>query len=345
MSYDSNTTDCNDDKLFKIMAGINVTTGLVSALIGIVLLLFKLYLKKHQFHPQRLVMWLILIVIIQGITSAININSFFSPTIQNTTSALSYCAFCGFAQLYSLYLEFLIILWIVIDMFLMAVFHFYASKHFETVQVSSTFLLPLLLVWIPLVNSRYGNTGPICSIRYVDLATCDRDLIGYYYLIFIQFAPQAITATAMFILYLITHAKLKRERTRYKGIYDPKSKTEVEYLIKKFRTLQAYPVIYFVFSISSVVFAIVEFTKPETIHPILQTLAILSNNLQGVAIALAFTIESKTCSRMFVVCKKWTIGKRKRSASVCTYHNSSMYISYTDSFIPTGIKKVDVELQ
>ena len=339
MIPNNTSSDCNDEFKFKIIAGINITTGLVSSITATILLLFMLYLRKYHFHPQRLIMYLNVTVIIQGFASVININTFFTSELQDTLEVINYCSFCGFIEQYSLYLQLLIILWIITDLFLMAVFHFYASSKFEIIQVLSTLLLPLILVWVPLINGSYGNTGPMCNIKYVDMDSCQTDKVGYYFLIFIRFVPQGVSMVYILVLYLLTLLRLQREKHHYKGIYDPHHIKDVQELMRKFRALQAYPVIYFMFTIFGVVFAAVEFNQPQTIHPYLQTLAILSVNLQGIAIALAYVIESKTCSRMYIACRKCCISKGNkslRSASIHTYYTQSMYVSYTDSLVTRG---------
>ena len=311
-----------------MLAVINMTTGSISALCSVIVLVILIRLKKHYFHTQRLIMYLHISVVIRGIISLIDFNAFLS------TDDSPYCTFCGFMQSYVIFIQLIAIWWIVLDLFLMSMCHFYVQWKFEVIQVLSTFVVPLLFVWIPLIPELdfYGYNGAFCGIRNINYETCTVNNAGYLGYLLMRLLPLTVSLIAIIILYVVVLIKLKHESRQYKGIYDPNHRIEVEELIKKARVLQIYPLIYFFFNIFPVIYAVVVFKEPRKFHIILEIFAILGWNLQGVAIAMAYALDKKTVLRIKTSCLKcFWINKTERSSTIKTYCSTSMYVSYGDS--------------
>ena len=305
-----------------------MTTGFISALCSVIVLIILRGLKKHYFHTQRLIMYLHISVVIRGTISVIDFNTFLS------SDDSPYCTICGFMENYIVFIQLIVIWWIVLDLFLMSMCHFYVQWKFEVIQVLSTFVVPLLFVWIPLIPGLdfYGYNGAFCGIRNIDYETCTVNDAGYLGYLFMRLLPLAFSLIAIIMLYVVVLIKLKYESRQYKGIFDPNHRIEVEELIKKARVLQIYPLIYFFFNIFPVIYTVAVFKEPRKFHIILEIFAILGWNLQGVAIAMAYALDKKTVLRMKAYCLKciW-INRTERSNTIKTYCSSSMYVNFGDS--------------
>lgn len=291
----------------KILASLNVTTGFVSVLTGLILLVCLTYLKKYQFHTQRLVMYLNVTIVIEGLSSMTQVYPFLNTATRESSIALDYCIASGVVYEYSMLIQLFVILWIGLDMFLTAVFHrdFFPSWKFELVQIISIILTPLFLIWIPFYLNKYGSTGAVCEVTYTIMTTCTIDIVGTILTFAINFAPKVISLVVVIVLYIIMNIKLHQEKNRYSGIYDPHSRDEVETLTKEVRILQAYPLLYFMFEVFPIVYTIVEVNHyHDEVSLVLQGLSIIGLNIQGVVLSLAYAIDSRTCSRMGVSLRK-----------------------------------------
>ena len=323
----NNSSECYQPDMFKVLAVINMTTGFISALCSVIVLVILIGLQKHYFHTQRLIMYLHISVVIRGIISLIDFNAFLS------TNDSPYCTFCGFMQSYVIFVQLIAILWIVLDLFLMSIYHFYAQWKFEVIQVLSTFFVPLLFVWIPIIPklNLYGYNGAFCGIRNINYETCTVNNAGYLGYLLMRLLPLTVSLIAIIILYVVVLIKLKHESRQYQGIFDPNHRIETEQFIKA-SILQIYPLIYFFFNIFPVIYASVMFFKPGNAHPYFGVLAILGWNLQGVAIAMAYALDKKTLSRVKMSCMKLCLSNQtKHSVMITSYQSSFLYASHGDS--------------
>lgn len=322
------TNECNDDNAFEKLAIVNIVTGGVSVVVSLILLLCLCHLKKHHFHSQRLIMYLNVTVCLHGLSSMLQ---FHPLTSKNVTEASSYCKFIGVLTVYSEQVQLLIVILIVVDMFAMTVFHCYARRGGEALEVIFALAFPLLYVWIPLAFDSYGSTGALCDITYVSIEDCHKNKTGVLLVIFLCFLPQLVAFFAIIILNIILRVKLHREKKQYRGVYNPLDRQETEILIKKLRSLQAYPFVYFIFEVIVIIYTIIDMVKVSTLSPYFQLIPIVSLNAQGMALSLAYVIDSRTCSRITISLRKMMTFTRNRSHSVITYNESGMYIKYEES--------------
>ena len=118
----NNSNECYQTVVFKVLAVINMTTGSISALCSVIVLVILIRLKKYYFNTQWLIMYLHINVVIWGIISLIDFNTFLS------TNDSPYCTFCGFMQTYVIFIQLITIWWFVLDLFLMSKYHIYVHN-------------------------------------------------------------------------------------------------------------------------------------------------------------------------------------------------------------------------
>ena len=94
-------------------------------------------------------MYLHINVVIQGIISLIDFNAFLS------TDDSPYCTFCGFMQSYVIFIQLIAIWWIVLDLFLMSMYHFYVHNQQKLIIYSYQSRLKLTnknTIWLYQMN-------------------------------------------------------------------------------------------------------------------------------------------------------------------------------------------------
>ena len=327
----STTNECNDMRTFRHLAIMNIIAGGISVLVSLVLILCLIYLKKYHFHPQRLVMYLNVTVCLHGLTSILQFHPLIVSHVPEST-ATAYCQFIGLLGVYSEHVQLLIVMWIVIDMFVMTSFKFYARRAFEVLEVVSTLTVPLLYVWVPLPLGMYGSTGALCEITYVNIEECNKEINGVILVIFLCFVPQFLGLFLVVVFYIASHMSLHRKRQQYTGIYDPQERPRIEALMKKLKVLQAYPFVYFAFELIVIIYIIVDMNIFATLHPYFQSIPIAALNLQGLVLSLAYVLDSRTFTRM-ALSFRHKIGavRSNRSHSVITYNASGMYVEFNES--------------
>ena len=329
--------NCTDDKQFwefQIITGLSIFTGVLTVICGIIVLTVLILFKKYHFHNQRLIMYLNVCVIIQGIVSATNVNTLLPAAVDlEAIQDSTLCSVYGFLNNYAIYIQLLMIWWITIDIFLLSVFRIHVSNKFEMVQIFTTFFLPLTFLWIPLLSqiNQYGPDGPICDIQIIDYSSCERIHTGTVTWVVLRLIPLVLSMITIISLYIIVIVKLKKERNQYKGVYDPSHQKEVDDLIKRTRVLLAYPIIYFLFSIPNVIKHFSEFFNNEQEFIAFFALSVLASNLRGAAISLAFTFDCATLGRLKTLNMISLWHSQRNSAIINSYADSNLYMSYGDS--------------
>lgn len=329
-----NGTECSDTRTFMNLAIMNIVAGGISVLVSLTLILCLIYLKKYHFHPQRLVMYLNITICFHGLTSVLQ----FHPLIvSNVSENTGYCKFIGVLGVYSEHLQLFIVTWIVVDMFVMSSFQFYARRAFEVLEVLTTLIVPLLYVWVPLPLDMYGPTGALCEITYVNIRECQEEQNGVILIVFLCFVPQFLALFLVIGFYIASHVNLHREKQKYTGIYDPQERPRIEELMKKLRVLQAYPFIYFAFELVVIVYIIVDINVVRNLHPYIQSIPIVALNIQGLALSLAYIFDSRTCTRIALSFRyKVAAIRSNRSDSIITYNASGMYVEFQESLVKKG---------
>lgn len=329
--------NCTDDKQFRdfqIITGLSIFTGILTVICGIIVLTVLILFKKYHFHGQRLIMYLNVCVIIQGIVSATNVNTLLPEAVNlEAIQDSTLCSVYGFLNNYAIHIQLFMIWWITIDIFLLSVFRIHVSNKFEMVQIFTTFFLPLTFLWIPLVPqiNQYGPDGPICDIQIIDYSSCERIYTGAATVVVLRLIPLVLSMITIISLYIIVILKLKKERNQYKGVYDPSHQKEVDDLIKRTRVLLAYPIIYFLFSIPNVIKHFSEFFNNEQTLIAFFALSVLASNLRGIAISLAFTFDCVTLGRLKTLNMISLWHSQRNSAIINSYADSNLYLSYGDS--------------
>ena len=318
----------------------NIATGAAVTLCAISVLIVLFLLKKYHCHNQRLIMYLNVFVIIQGVLSVVNVHNFFDEkSTQNT-----FCHVYGLFHNYAIYIQHFMIWWITIDLFLLAVFRIYVSNKFEVLQIVTTLFLPFTFLWVPLVPQnqvKYGPDGPICDMQIFDYSNCEKILSGG---LIIRLIPLLLFLITFVSLYIITIIKLRNQCNQYEGIYNPSHRKEAEDSIKRMRIVMLFPIVYILFFIPEVIRNFVVYVSEKQTYTVLSAIYIIVANFRGIFVSVAFVFDPETCNRLKASKMRCVF---KRNSLLNSYANSNLYVNYSDSLRHqrTQIKENEVDNQ
>ena len=334
---------CINQKFFRAITIVNIVTGAAVTLCAISVLIVLLFvLKKYHFHRQRLIMYLNVFVIIQGVLSVVNVHNFFDEkSTQNT-----YCNVYGLFHNYAIYIQHFMIWWITIDLFRLAVFRIHdVSYKFEVLQIVTTLVFPFTFLWVPLVPQidqvKYGPDGPICDMQIFDSSNCERILsVG----LIVRLIPLLLFLITFVSLYIITIIKLRNQCNQYEGIYNPFHRKEAEDSIKSMRIVMLFPIVYILFFIPEVIRNFVLYFSEKQTYTVLSAIYIIVANFRGIFVSVAFAFDPETCSRLKASKMRCVF---KRNSLLNSYANSNLYVNYSDSLRHqrTQIKENEVDNQ
>lgn len=291
------------------------------------IIILGFYLKKYRFHVQRLVLYITLTVFLRGLSSILNGISvlLLVATEQNNSD---FCRANGLIINSSLWTELILIWWVTIDLLLMVVFSLFTNKKMEVIQLLSSFVLPPLVLWVPLMFDSYGFSDGICGIHPPDYDDCTHSKTGYIMFVIFRLVPFTMLLVLIGSMYGAVLAVLKKRERRSHGI-DPKSSAEWINLYKRVRALAVYPMLAFLLILLP---SVVQFTVQQVCHLTvsriwLTLITIVTQNCGGVLVSLAFIFDGETRQHLRHSCSmRLCFTKRARVDTL-----QSPYVSWSDS--------------
>ena len=309
-----NNSECfNNVTVFTNMmvSGLNMILGVSGIVVAGGVLMIMGFLKKHQLHTNRLVMYLNVGILIQGVVSALGFNSIIAGDDLSFYSS-SYCSALGFLNNYAVLIQLVVIEWIMIDVFLKTALDLYTKKAFEIIQVCSAFLGPALILWIPLLPGirAYGSHEGLCDIKLVNYTDCTRHNPGFIVSL-VACLIQVVALAFSIFLYAITINKLKVEQKEKKceSVCQTHIQHEIDQLRKRTHRLLFYPVVFFIFSVPGWLDMFLHDSIPLLYVYFLLIIQVTCLNLRGIVISITFTFTTDICRTILkltptCVCRK-----------------------------------------
>jgi hypothetical protein len=280
-------------------ADLNVAvTGAAVAGVSLLACLFALFIiilfKKWQLFGQRLIAYLIISATLLSVALVMRIVDFDEDF---TPADVRFCAFSGFAIQITIWNLVDSMVAITVYLFLGVVCDRVTDKY-EWLYVLFIFVVPLVFGWIPFIHNTYGQAGVWCWIELVDYTTCERLLFGHVLQLAMFYVPLFIILPSINLMYLIILCKLSRNR-KHKSIARGQSDK-----ILKLETarLLAYPLIFFLLTLPTLAVRIQDWIDPEHRVLALMYLSVVTANLEGTAISLAFLLLNRDTRSQL----KWT---------------------------------------
>ena len=140
--------------------------------------------KKYKKFVYRLTLYLIVVSLLKAVITIPDVPPVYhnGAVVAVRSGFEGFCSAVGFLLVVILWMELLVICWIVLYLVMVLVFRHNANavkvKH-EACGLAVVLLLPLLVSWVPFsVKNMYGLSGVICWIKVSENSTCDYDYIG-----------------------------------------------------------------------------------------------------------------------------------------------------------------------
>ena len=270
----------------------SVVSGFISFLASCFVISLILFFKKWRFLVQRLILYLSIATLIQGISSMIHRVDY----VETDQAKMGFCVFSGFLEQQAGWMQLNAVTCITAHLFLCAVVKVRLEK-LEPIYFAIIFLLPLGFNWIPFIQLTYGRAGAWCWIRSED-DDCIPLAFGKALRLVLWYVPLYAILIVLFILYIIILVKVHRARRHWVGSYDPSSERLKAQMEDEVTPIIWYPMIYFVLNLIPFVNRIHNFAQPNEPNLALWYLHALTYPLTGGFIALAFTLDPVTRKRL-----------------------------------------------
>ena len=287
----SNYTD-TEQLVFLAAAIARAISGTISFFASLSVILMIIFFKKYILFTQRLILYLVIAVMLNSLTVAIQGATYFP----DVPAADSYCVASGFLNQITNWSIIFAICCIGVDLYFKAVAKKVSRR--EWIYVLTIFIGPLLFNWIPFIDNAYGKAGPWCWIKqYND--DCTQNMVGFISRLILWYVPVALVLILLILHYFGIYFTVKKQRHRYEGRYNPESERVKKMVQKELQPLFWYPVIFLVIYIFQVIVRTLELGIKEPIYiHILWLLEAIVSPLQGGMISLVYALDKETRKRI-----------------------------------------------
>ncbi len=291
---DVNSTDDGDDCYspfdssdYTIVAALSSATSAISFLACLFMIAVIIIYKKYLFFTQRLILYLALAAIISAFFTMLHIVQRVSPNWV--------CVSTAYLDQTASWSVLIAVVCITINLALVVLFH-RNTERFEIAYVLFIFVFPLSYSWIPFINEAYGRAGAWCWIRSED-DNCHNWTYGSVLQLILWYLPLYVLFAIIMVVYIIILVKLRRDRRRWTGNFDPTAKKTEKMIQKEVRPLLWFPFIYLLLYLIPLINRIQDAATDEPVLA-LWILTALLFPLQGGFVTLAFTLDPDTFKRL-----------------------------------------------
>ena len=323
----------SEERVFVIVAGLNVGFGFISLLASCFVIALVVLFKKWQFFTQRLVLYLAISV---GLESIAVIIAKIDYNGETSEFYLRFCQFSGFVLQNVSWMVLNAVASITVYIFVGAMFS-KPTNRLEPLYIFFIFVFPVLLNWIPFIHSAYGNSGAWCWIRSEDIS-CNTFLFGQIIQFVLWYIPFHLLLAVLLFLYVAILVKIhcfdrrKWAENSYKHRHE---QHQIKVTSREVRSLLRYPLIYFLFNLFSLALRIYEAfdNDPQKLLP-LYILTAVAFPIHSSFIAAAFTLDPETRKRL-----KW-MQIKSAAKELCLRNGKDIISEYPVEHIPDSENSV-----
>lgn len=298
-----------DTPAFKAVAAVRTAVAVFSLACSLVVIFLVCCYKKYQFFPQRLILYLAIVSAVHSVVFGVSRVNYHA-----TRSVLDVlCLVDGFAELYTSWVELLLIACITAHLFLLLVCGIETSQK-EVLHLLVSFLTPLLWCWVPFIDHSFGSSGPWCGIRVHSEDDCSLYVLG----VVLRFLLWQVPLYSLFLIFFLSCllailSKLKKDSLKWEGShYDPKAQKVKLKMIRQVKPLLYYPMVFLLLKLPLLISQIYEAVHPQKPTVILWLLDALTSPMGGAVIALVYVCDATTRTKL------WHCGQQWRSGHLCS---------------------------
>ena len=224
--------------------------AVVSFLVAVVILFV---LREYKRFGYRLVVYLMVSTFLVGVSQAFGV----LPLDQSTEDVHVKdgwgvaCAFIGYLDQVSAWLEHLVIAWITVFLLMMVFQRPYThSVKYEVVGVVMWLGVPLVICWLPFANGVYGLSGLWCWIKVTNEDCSKTYIAGFIYQFLIYYGPFTLlvlfnaTSFIAIAVFLCKRGLLSRGTSEEAGTPTTGLSTLQRQALRQTLPLLFYPMIY-----------------------------------------------------------------------------------------------------
>ena len=283
-------------KFFEL-AAINVAGSFISLLACLLVTATIFLFKKYIVFNQRLVLYLSFTGVLNSF-ARITRGSAYYP-INDSYSFTAYCAWSGFSVQVTNSMYYMALLMVFVDMYLRIVKQ-KDTNRYEILYILATFLLPVLVNWIPFTYSAYGQAGPWCWIKAINFdQNCTIYALGFSTRFVLLYVPVIVVYIIGIVLYILMVRHIYRDR--FTSMYDPQAAMLRRAKLKEARPFLIYPWLFLALLLVSLVTRLVGYSSNPNIIIVFWALNALVSPIQGGVAALTFGLDLNTLRRLFHV--------------------------------------------
>ncbi len=273
--------------VFQAVAIVRATSGAVSAIASILVILLIVVFKKYLFFTQKLILYLSIASLLNSITIALQGAVYFPDNI----SARYYCGISGFLEQTTHWSLLLAVSSITIDIYLKAIHGIQTRRSVYYAIVTFTF--PVTINWIPFVNQAYGRSGPWCWIT----SNCGQNIYGTIYQYVLWYMPLYTVVLGIMVIYVIAYLSIRKQKQGYRGNYDPNRKERLEQMTREVISLAYYPIIFLLLQVFPTINRVAEAFGYKHLEPLWFLHAFFSP-LQGGLMCIVYALDPETRAQL-----------------------------------------------
>ena len=314
------------------VAILSACTGAVSAAASLLVICGILISKKYLFFIQRLILYLSIAVFLNSLSVVLRLQRTVALGGHSDDKLHPLCVFTAFADQTTSWST-LIAISCITCCILLNVVLLRPVEALEKFYVALIVVLPLSFNWVPFIKGSYGEAGAWCWIKGQD-DDCQQKLFGVYLRFILWYIPLYIVLFVILVAYLYILYRVKRLRGHWDGKYDPSNKTTREKMMKEFRPLIWYPLIYLILGVFPTINRIhgAFFDEPSLALWILHA---FFSPLRGGFVALAYALDGQTVRRLLRDRSVISTALLKRKSRVIEYPATR---GHSDSFVSANGK-------
>ena len=320
---ESSNGDCNakfNTPVFVVVAILRAVSGSISFFASLFVIFLILYFKKYIIFTQRLILYLSISSMLNGLSIALQGANYFPDNMASTR----YCICAGFFDQVTLWSVLLSISSITVDLYLNVVTK--RQNHYEILYIFLIFIVPLIFNWIPFIKLTYGRAGPWCWIKKFN-SDCTINVFAKVLFVLLWYLPLFVFIVVLVFVYSRIYFAIQKTKRSYQGTYNPKSRQLAKMMQNEFKPLIWFPIIFVVLNIFPIANRLTDLIKDEPFLPLWFLDAILSP-LQGALVTLVYALDPETRKRL----KKCNLQSELKNNYGKSVHEYPFKNSVTDSY-------------
>lgn len=293
------TTPCDvyQDNKYMTVALIAASSGTLSLVASLSVILVILIFKKYNFFIQRLILYLCIAAALNSASIMMRFSRVTHHTEGNDLHNL--CVAMAFIDQTTHWSVTIAFTCMTFNMLIVVLFN-RSTKGLEMGYFCIIFFFPLMFNWMPFLQEGYGEAGAWCWIRSHNYRqNCSKNRFGLIMQYALWYVPHYLVLGCLFIAYLVLIINVIRKSYHWRGLY--RSTTEQQSQQRLMMKEMVMPIIFYPLGFLVLNLFPLMNRMYDTFHDpsyILWILHAVFSPLQGGYIALVYVLDRETMRRL-----------------------------------------------